>query len=130
MQVEQDKRESSVQQSGELSISKHNAEHYVWGEVCDGWHLVKGQDLSVIHERMPPHTAEIRHVHQVSRQFFFVLKGIATLEIDGEIVKLQAQEGAEVPPQVPHQMLNASEADVEFLVISQPTTRGDRMAVD
>lgn len=69
-------------------------------------------------------------MHQVSRQFFFVLKGIATLEIDGEIVNLQAQEGAEVPPQVPHQMLNASEADVEFLVISQPTTRGDRMAVD
>lgn len=129
--MEQDNREpSEQQQSRKLSISKHTAEHYVWGEVCDGWHLVKGQDLSVIHERMPPHTTEIRHVHQVARQFFFVLKGTATLEIDGETVILNAQEGAEVPPRVPHQMLNASEADVEFLVISQPTTRGDRVSVD
>lgn len=22
-------------------ISKETAEHYVWGEICDGWHLVK-----------------------------------------------------------------------------------------
>lgn len=34
-------------------VSKENAEHYVWGGSCDGWHLVKGQELSVIHERMP-----------------------------------------------------------------------------
>jgi hypothetical protein len=38
-----------------MKISKHNAEHYIWGDNCDGWRLVKIPDLSVIHERMPPH---------------------------------------------------------------------------
>jgi len=27
----------------EMNISKHSAE---WGDNCDGWHLVKNQDLS------------------------------------------------------------------------------------
>jgi hypothetical protein len=54
-----------------MKICKDNAEHYNWSEVCDGWHLVKREDLSVIHEKMPPHTSEIRHYHGKSRQFFF-----------------------------------------------------------
>nr|MBA2814045.1 Mannose-6-phosphate isomerase, cupin superfamily [Candidatus Pantoea persica] len=37
-------------------ISKENSEHRVWGEQCDRWTLLKRQDLSVIHERMPLHT--------------------------------------------------------------------------
>ena len=36
------------------SISRENAEHYVWGEICDGWHLVKDAKLSVIEEQMVP----------------------------------------------------------------------------
>ena len=35
-------------------IDRGTAEHYTWGDGCDGWHLVKGADLSVIQERMPP----------------------------------------------------------------------------
>lgn len=111
-------------------ISKENAEHYIWGEKCDGWHLVKGQDLSVIHERMPGQTAEVRHYHERSRQFFFVLSGEAVLEVNGVRHELKSQEGVEVPPLVPHQMKNESRDDVEFLVISQPTTRGDRIQAE
>ena len=111
-------------------ISKANAEHYIWGEQCDGWHLVKGQELSVIHERMPGNTAEVRHYHERSRQFFFVLSGVAVLEVAGVRHELSAQEGVEVPPRVAHQMKNEAAADVEFLVISQPTTRGDRIHVE
>ncbi|PKF76460.1 cupin domain-containing protein, partial [Vibrio sp. vnigr-6D03] len=33
-------------------ISRENAEHYVWGERCDGWHLVKSTSLSVIQEKV------------------------------------------------------------------------------
>ncbi|MBY0083597.1 cupin domain-containing protein [Brevibacillus sp. M2.1A] len=108
-------------------ISKENAEHYHWGDQCDGWYLVKGQDLSVIHERMPGNTAEVRHYHERSRQFFFVLSGQAMLEVDGVRHVLGRQEGVEVPPGVKHQMKNEGAEDVEFLVISQPTTRGDRI---
>jgi hypothetical protein len=39
-----------------MKISKQNAEHYIWGDNCDGWHLVNNKDLSVIHERMPVNT--------------------------------------------------------------------------
>ncbi|TQR30769.1 cupin domain-containing protein [Brevibacillus brevis] len=108
-------------------ISKENAEHYQWGDQCDGWHLVKGQELSVIHERMPGNTAEVRHYHERSRQFFFVLSGQAMLEVDGVRHVINRQEGVEVPPGVKHQMKNEGAEDVEFLVISQPTTRGDRI---
>lgn len=56
-------------------ISKENAEHYVWGDSCDGWYLLNRQDMLIIHEKMPPGTCEKRHYHCLSRQFFFVLQG-------------------------------------------------------
>ena len=111
-------------------ISKKTAEHYVWGENCDGWHLVKGAELSVIHERMPAKTAEARHFHSKARQFFFVLSGTATLVIDGRREILQQHDGAEVPPNVPHQMFNESDDVVEFIVISQPASHGDRVNIE
>jgi mannose-6-phosphate isomerase-like protein (cupin superfamily) len=112
-----------------MKISKINAEHYLWGDHCDGWHLVKNDDLSIIHERMPPNTYEVRHYHNHSRQFFFVLSGKATLEVDGILVELNPQEGYEVPPLVPHQMFNTTNQDVEFLVTSQPNSKGDRVLI-
>ncbi|MNP66338.1 Cupin domain protein [compost metagenome] len=81
----------------------------------------------MIHERMSPGTAEVRHYHSVSRQFFFVLTGKASLEADGELVELNPHEGLEIPPGVPHQMMNRSEEETEFLVISTPPSRGDRI---
>ena len=33
-----------------------NAEHYQWGNACDGWHLLKSETLSVIQEKMPAGT--------------------------------------------------------------------------
>ena len=113
-----------------MKISKHSAEHYSWGDNCDGWHLVKNQDLSIIHEKMPANTSEVKHYHQQSQQFFFVLSGIATLLVDGKEIILHEQEGVEVAPLVPHQMFNNSDEEIEFLVISQPISKGDRVLVD
>jgi mannose-6-phosphate isomerase-like protein (cupin superfamily) len=112
-----------------MKINKRNAEHYTWGDQCDGWHLVNQQDLSVIHERMPPNTSEVRHYHTKSRQFFFVLTGTATLEINGVSEHITPLKGVEVPPHVAHQMMNRSDEDVEFLVISQPTSKEDRVKI-
>lgn len=112
-----------------MKTSKSVAEHYSWGNACDGWHLVKQPELSVIHERMPGYTAEIMHYHERSRQYFFVLSGTLTIEREGGSTILKPQEGLEIPPGVLHQARNDQEADVEFLVISTPTTRGDRIDV-
>ncbi|RUS45076.1 cupin domain-containing protein [Cohnella sp. AR92] len=113
-----------------MKISKNIAEHYIWGDRCDGWHLVKGADLSVIHERMPPHTAEVKHYHRRAKQFFFVLSGTAVMEINGEEVVLSPREGIEIAPLVPHQMFNKSDEEIEFLVVSQPNSHGDRVAAE
>ncbi|MEH7418835.1 cupin domain-containing protein [Neobacillus drentensis] len=110
-----------------MKISKQNAEHYIWGENCDGWHLVKNKELSVIHERMPVNTSEVMHFHNQASQFFFVLSGTATLKVNGERIILNPHEGVEIAPLTPHQMMNDSGKDIEFLVISQPTSKGDRV---
>ncbi len=111
-------------------ISKDKAEHYVWGEGCDGWHLAQSAGLSIIHERMPPGTSEARHFHRAARQFFFVLSGMATIEVEGRTEVLRAHEGVEVAPGVPHRIWNESELEVEFLVVSQPPSHGDRIVAD
>ncbi len=52
------------------SVSRANAEHYRWGDDCDGWHLVKDANLSVIEELLPSGAAEVRHYHQESPAVF------------------------------------------------------------
>ena len=111
--------------------SRQTAEHYTWGgpqrSQCDGWHLVKTAELSIIEELMPPGAKEVRHSHVRARQFFFVLEGELTLELDhGEFV-VQAHQGIEIPPGQAHQALNKSEHRVRFLVTSQPPSHGDRV---
>ncbi len=106
-----------------------NAEHYSWGNGCDGWHLLKRDDLSVIEERVPPGKSEVVHYHEHARQFFYVLKGTATLVFETENIVLREREGVEVPPKVPHQLRNDSSEVLEFLVVSTPKSHGDRIVV-
>jgi mannose-6-phosphate isomerase-like protein (cupin superfamily) len=114
---------------GVRKVSLETAEHYSWGQGCDGWHLVKRSGLSVIRELMPPGTAEVRHRHHRARQFFFVLSGVVVLEAGGTEYQLQVGEGLQVEPGVAHQLFNRSQGAVEFLVISQPRSHGDREVV-
>ena len=68
------------------TVSISHAEHYVWGEVCDGWYLLKRDDMSVIQERVPAGGSEAMHYHTLARQFFFILEGEATMVFeDGEV---------------------------------------------
>ena len=108
-------------------VSTENAEHYIWGDNCDGWHLVKTPDLSIIEERMPPGTSEVRHHHVRARQFFYVLEGELTMEVEHHSFDLKAGEGIEVSPGQSHQALNRSQAPVRFVVTSQPPSHGDRV---
>lgn len=103
-----------------------NGEHYVWGEVCEGWRLLDRPDLSVIQERIPPGAGEVRHYHAVARQLFVVLDGELTIDIRGERFQLKPQDSLEVAPGDPHSVRNDGKTDAAFLVISAPTTRGDR----
>ena len=111
------------------SISIKNAEHYVWGDINDGWHLLKRDDVSVIQERVPAGSAEVLHYHNGARQFFYIIEGEGTMAFEDHQVALQKGQGLEIPPKVKHQFKNQSLADVHFLVISVPTTKGDRINV-
>jgi mannose-6-phosphate isomerase-like protein (cupin superfamily) len=111
-------------------MSIENAEHYVWGEICDGWHLLKRDDMSVIQERVPAGGSEVMHYHNVARQFFYILEGEGMMVFEDCEVTLNKGQGLEIPPQVKHQFKNQSDADVHFLVISVPSTRGDRVNQD
>lgn len=111
----------------QAAVSRENAEHYRWGVDCDGWHLVKDKQLSVIEEFMPPGSAEIRHYHERSQQFFYILTGEVLMEIDGENVLIPAGSGVRILPGVRHQIRNPSSSPVRFLVISQPSSRDDRI---
>lgn len=108
-------------------VSRHTAAHYDWGEGCQGWRLVQTEGLSVIEERMPPGADEVRHRHLRARQFFLVRSGVLDVEVEEERHRLSEGSGIEVPPGAAHQVLNPGPAAAEFLVISAPTTDGDRV---
>ncbi|HUE98435.1 MAG TPA: cupin domain-containing protein [Anaerolineales bacterium] len=108
-------------------ISIKNAEHYIWGEVCDGWHLLKRDDMSVMQERVPAGGAEVMHYHARARQFFYILEGEGLMVFEDREIVLQKGQGLEIPPMVKHQFKNTSQAEVHFLVTSVPSTCGDRV---
>ena len=107
-------------------VDRSCAAHYLWGQDCDGWRLLDHPALSVIEERVPPGGAEQRHVHSRARQFFYVLSGTGTIECEGTVVELRTGQGVQIPPGTSHRFVNRSDEDVRFLVISAPSTLGDR----
>ncbi len=107
--------------------SIENSEHYVWGEKCDGWHLAKSKNLSVIQERVPFNCTEIRHYHERAEQFFYILSGVASFELDGVNYQISAHQGLHVPAHKAHQLSNQHEQDLVFIVVSTPPSHGDRV---
>jgi quercetin dioxygenase-like cupin family protein len=112
------------------AVNTELALHYKWGADCDGWVLGSSPDILILQERMPPGTTEQRHFHSVARQFFYVLSGELTMETESEVVRIPPMSGIEIAPGTMHRARNDASNDVHFLVISSPTTRGDRTDVD
>ncbi len=108
-------------------ISIADAGHYIWGEACDGWHLLQSDDLSVIQERVPAGSGEVTHLHRRAHQFFFILEGEGTMVLDEEEVTLAKGSGMEIRPGVRHRFCNRTSDDVVFLVVSAPPSHGDRV---
>lgn len=105
-------------------------EHYNWGNCCDGWHLVKTDSLSVIREKMPTKSKEQTHYHKKSQQFFYILSGVATFEIEGQLHRIEQNKGIHIKPGVVHRISNNEESDLEFIVVSEPKSHGDRVNID
>jgi mannose-6-phosphate isomerase-like protein (cupin superfamily) len=106
--------------------NRETAEHYRWGVACDGWRLLDQPDLSVVQERIPPGEAEVKHFHRQSRQLFYVIDGELEIDMGGSVVKLGVGDACEIQPGQAHRAYNGSSKSVSLLVISSPSTHGDR----
>ena len=109
---------------------KENSQHYKWGSDCDGWHLVDTNELSIIQEIMPSGSSESLHYHRYAQQFFYILNGTATFEVDGKRYEVVENQGMHVLAHQKHRILNKTDAPLEFIVTSQPKSHGDRIEVD
>lgn len=108
-------------------ISIKNAEHYSWGNNCDGWHLLKTDSLNVISEKMPPGTSEKLHYHENAQQLFYILSGAATIELDGKLIEMCANESLHILKGTHHSIKNNGKEDLSFLLISEPRAQTDRI---
>ena len=110
-------------------VSTANAERYMWGEGCGGWHLLRSPGLSIIQERVPSGKGEVRHYHEKAEQFFYVLSGIATMETDKGVFEIGPDHGMHIAPGISHRLSNRGESDLVFLVCSAPMAHGDRVII-
>ena len=107
-----------------------NSEHYEWGDKCDGWHFVKTESLSVIRETMPSGTKEVIHYHDKAQQFFYIITGIATFEINGLLYNVEQNRGIHIKPGIKHRISNIGDSVLEFIVVSEPKSHDDRVNID
>jgi len=114
----------------EKIIDKQTAEHYLWGSNCDSWVLTDTIGLSVKQESMPSSTREKLHFHTNAQQFFYILKGSATFYLEGDKIIVDEQKGILIRPKTKHFIANETTEQLEFLVISQPTTNNDRTTIE
>jgi len=110
-----------------MVVSKDRVTDYTWGAGCKAWPLVDTDKLSVKEEAMAAGTTEKRHLHAQSRQFFYILAGVASLEVAGKDYEMSTGEGMEVAPGLQHCIRNNAEEALRFLVISAPSTASDRI---
>lgn len=104
----------------------HPLNQYKWGNNCEAWTFVDNADLSIKLERMPSGTEEILHYHNLSQQFFYILKGNAVFEVDDVILIVHEGEGLHLEAGSKHRIMNKEEKVLEFIVCSHPATRNDR----
>ncbi|MDC8098353.1 cupin domain-containing protein [Chryseobacterium rhizosphaerae] len=109
--------------------SKDNSEHYIWGDHCDSWILNNSKSLSIKQEMMPAGASEKLHFHKIAHQFFYVLKGEAVFYINEQKFSLKEGESISIKPGCKHFIVNESAGEIEFLVVSNPSTEQDRFEI-
>lgn len=102
-------------------------QHYQWGDGCDGWNFVNESSMTVKQERMPAGASENLHYHQYAQQFFFMLEGEASFEIEDRTVILKTKEGIHIQAGQKHRIINHTAYPIEFILSSQPSTENDRI---
>lgn len=100
---------------------------YTWGKDCTAAVLADSPSLSVKQETIPPGSGEQLHLHHQASQFFYILKGTATFEIDEAYFEVPEKKGIAIQAGQKHRIYNARVELLEFIVYSQPSTEKDRV---
>ncbi len=115
----------------DLSIRDVNVvESFAWGNNCSVWTLLDDKELTVMQEKMPPNSGDELHYHNLSTQFVYILSGTLQIEIDDKIVTLNAFQGLKIPKKSQHRVMNNSNDEVTFLLMSTPGHVDDRVLVN
>lgn len=87
------------------------------------------QALCIKHEIMPPGSSETLHHHEEAQQQFYIIRGRATFKIQSQTIQLQAHEQITIEPPLAHLIQNEGMEDLEFILVSQPSTQNDRIEI-
>ncbi len=75
---------------------------------------------SLAHIVIAPGGASTRHFHKASEETYYLLRGAATMTVDGRTFPLHPGETCLIQPGEMHQISNPGNADVEFLAVCAP----------
>ena len=78
------------------------------------------QQQSLAEASLPPGGATERHYHKNSEEFYFLLEGEGTMEIDGELQKVGPGDAILIPAGRWHQITADDHAGLRFLCCCAP----------
>lgn len=76
------------------------------------------QHQSLAEASLPAGLATRRHFHRASEEFYFILEGEGTMEVDGESASVHPGDAVLIPPGAWHQI--AALTDLRFLCCCAP----------
>lgn len=76
------------------------------------------QNQSLAEARVPAGSATQRHYHQLAEEFYFILEGRGTMDLDGETREVGPGDCILIPPSVWHTI--AAREDLRFLCCCAP----------
>jgi mannose-6-phosphate isomerase-like protein (cupin superfamily) len=73
---------------------------------------------SLAEATLPPDSSTERHHHKASEEFYFILTGTGTMEIDGETCEVGPGDAIQIPPNSRHQI--TARTEIRFLCCCAP----------
>jgi len=87
--------------------------------VCD----LKNQSLA--HATLSPGQKTERHFHPRAEEIYFVLRGRALMEVDGQTRELKEGDAVAIPSGAKHHVENIGDGELEFLCCCAPAYSHD-----
>jgi len=101
-----------------------------WAPRCFAWEYLSSRELSVKLEKMALGGRSEPHAHKTSRQVFFIIKGEARFYLENEEYAFKPFDGIDVLPSQKHCIVNTSDEELIFLLVSSPRTENDALEKD